>query len=200
MPTNGNTLSKGCPKVRIHSSKDLPTRWMYQCTVDGCQKVLFTVIKRDEHARTCSANARQFFSYVYSDCDGRFDTETVLSQHRMDSHDWVPKQCKWLGCNDTTVFELRSELRFHTDTVHRDHLTQCWVCDLDLHPSSGLKAHVRRAHPEITEDVIDVVMPFQKAKLSKQMHYDLHNAHIQGVHRSKSSGNGRSTHSIEVKG
>jgi hypothetical protein len=135
MSTNGNTLSKGCPKVRIHSSKDLSTRWMYQCSVNGCQKILFPVHKRDEHTRTCIANVIQFFNHVCSDCDGRFDTETTLSQHRRDSHDWVPKQCQWLGCNDTTVFESRSKLRLHTNTVHHDHLpTQCWVCDLDLHP------------------------------------------------------------------
>lgn len=127
-------------------------------------------------------------------------TVTAPSLHRIGIHDWVPKQCQWLGCNNTTVFESGSESRLHTNTVHHDHLpTQCWVCDLDPHPSSGLTAHIRRAHSEVTEDEIDIAMPFKKAKFSKQMYYDLDDAHIHDLHRNKSSGNGGNTDSIEVK-
>ena len=194
MSTNGKTPSKGCLKVRIHMAANISQ-------LNGCINVLLMAARRPSLLIPKETSMRGPVAPM-SDNSSTMSVRTVTapSQHRRGIHDWIPKQCQWLGCNDITVFEPRSELRLRTNTVHHDHLpTQCWVCDLDLHPPSGLTAHVRRAHPEITEDEIDTAMPFQKAKLSKQMQDNLRNAHTQGVHRNKSLGNDRSTHSIKVK-
>lgn len=148
-------------------SKDPPTRLMYHCTVDSCERVFPNPIARDAHAMACKAAVKKDFEFICTSCGEKYETQSKLDVHIKDCT-WQPRRCPWPGCNDGTVHQNRSDLRLHTNQVHRDLPNQCWICDLELQSFVALKSHVKLVHPEVTTEELNHKLPKQKREAHKK--------------------------------
>ncbi|KAJ4199608.1 hypothetical protein NW767_008031 [Fusarium falciforme] len=148
-------------------SKEVSTRFMHQCTVTLCARIFFTRARRDEHNINCQADDAQSFEFTCSIYGKKYPTEEKVKVH-MAEHNWTPRACSWPGCQDETVHQARNQLRAHTARAHQDLPTDCWLCDAKYEGPPALKRHIRRQHPEVTEEELDNIMPIQKRQAHKQ--------------------------------
>ncbi|RSL39395.1 hypothetical protein CEP53_014085 [Fusarium sp. AF-6] len=125
-----------------------------------------STVKRDAHSVNCQADVAIFFEFACSICGKKYSTEEKLNVH-MTEHNWAPRVCGWPGCQDQTVHQTRNQLRAHTALVHQDLPTDCWICNHSHGSPVALKRHVRAKHPEVTED-LDELMPNQKRQAHKK--------------------------------
>ncbi|KAL2075417.1 hypothetical protein VTL71DRAFT_360 [Oculimacula yallundae] len=161
-----STKAKRIPDVYRGNGKDEPVLFQHRCRKTmGCgystvsNYVLLVHEARCTAESLAKANAEKPFACPEVACFSSFDNANALKMHMDSTHRFVPRGCKFNGCDPEILYDSEKALRKHQKDVHPSWVPKgCPVEDcrsaVQFKTAQALKTHLQVSHQITDKDVL----------------------------------------------